>query len=236
MVRIVRRKRRVTARAYVILLCCLVALGVYVAATSPAFRLRSVTVHGGSANLFRLTGLKLGTPVYALNTNKAQATLLKKDPSLATATVRVKWPSSVIIDVSVRHSVGVVLGSNGQMFGVDPSGRLLPLAGQHPNLPFLTGVSLSGLGAYNFLPATDKPAAKLLAELGSFASQVSEVHVSRSGVNVVLMSGVDVQLGHGSFPAKLRELKLVLKNFKTRGLTPRVINLAVLGHPSVQLR
>lgn len=226
-------RRRLTARAYGLMLLCLLLMGVYVLLSSPVLHLQKVQVIGTSPQIFADTGILMGTPMYALNLRLGRTRLLAADPALASAELYSRWPDTVTVVVHMRHAVGLLLEANGQAFGVDGTGRVLPLSASPPDLPYLTGVPQFGLLPYSWLQGTAVQGASVLQDLGALQPQVSEVHVGSGGVDLVLTSGVVVQLGTGSMPQKLGELTVILSNFARRGLVPRTVNLSVLGHPSV---
>jgi cell division protein FtsQ len=120
----------------------LVTVAALVLYFSPLLGVRSVRVAGTTTlnqqTVVAAAGIPQGTPMLQVDTGAIQRKL-GAVPQIATVTVRLRWPSTVLIELTERHPVASVASGNGFEL-VDPSDVVFKTVAQAPpGLPQFQG-------------------------------------------------------------------------------------------------
>jgi cell division septal protein FtsQ len=235
-VRRVRRRRVRPGRLLGFLAVVAVLVGVFELMQGPFLRLHAVSVHGGPQTLWRESGLRLGVPLWAVNTGAADRALLARARFLASATFSREWPDKLSLTVTYRTAVAAAAGANGRLFGIDATGRVLGPVAALSGLPILQGIDASLVRPYDDLSQRAARAADLAAGLRAAGLNVSEV-VPGTSAQVYLPSGTEVLWPSTSNTRQtLEELQAILGALKRRGAVAASIDLRVPKRPLVVLR
>lgn len=154
-----RRVRPVFWVAGAVVLCIVV---VWVVAFSPVLGVRTVTVRGThlltTAQVRAAAALRSGTPLLRLD-NSAAARRVERLPEVASASVRVSYPNTVVITVVERVAVGFVASGNRYVL-VDRTGDQFRTVAAKPR-----GLPLFDVPAATVPTATGRAVADVAAAL-----------------------------------------------------------------------
>ena len=184
--------------------CVLLILGGWAILHSSLFSVRTVRVTGASAiahdTVIAASGITSGRPLISIDT-AAAATSVEAIPFVKSATVSLRWPSSVTIAVTMRTPVADV--ATGRKFArIDATGRVLARSANPPTkftpIPLsmdVVGVSPRAPGSW--LPSRAAPAVKVAAKVPpAFRGQVAKVVGNADGtVSLQMTSPVTINLG-----------------------------------------
>jgi cell division protein FtsQ len=200
--------------------------------TSTAFALREITVTGNrilpEAEIVRRSGLQLGRPLLAADTERAAAALLSI-PLIRGATVRVAWPRRAVVTVTERSPV-LALRWSGAVLVLDEEG--VPFRRQD-NPDGLVPLSIESAPPWARL-GEPLPYRRVRDVAAAFASldgearaDVASLELDAHGDLIVrLASGVTVRVGE---PAELRrKLRLaseIMRALAGRGIAVRDLDL-----------
>jgi len=221
-----RRRLRVTIVAVAIVAVAVVAV---VLLHSPLFSARHVVVEGQHSHtpteaIIAAAGLAHDPPLIDVDTGRA-STSITSLPWVASATVTVNWPDSVVVLVHQRTPVAAVAGSAGTWSEVDRSGRTLEVAGARPVgiVPLVVhgpaGVMAPAPVGRRMAP-TAAPGLEVAATLPpAFSGQVTAVTVAATGtVDLALDSGLTVVLGTATqLHAKYEDIAAIIAGAPLRG-------------------
>jgi cell division protein FtsQ len=144
------------------ILVALIATVVWVVAFSPALGVRTVQVHGARsvsvADIESAADIAHGRPLVRVDTVAIERRV-ERLARVASASVRVSYPSTVVITVTERLAVGYV-SDDATVRLIDRTGRPFQTVRKAPNLPHLIA---SGAAAYD--PATVRALATVAGAL-----------------------------------------------------------------------
>jgi cell division protein FtsQ len=139
-----------------------IATVVWVVAFSPALGVRTVQVHGARsvsvADIESAADISRGRPLVRVDTAAIERRV-ERLARIASASVRVSYPSIVVITVTERLAVGY-FSDGGTIWLVDRTGRQFQTVRKAPKLPYLIA---SGAAAYD--PATVRALATVAGAL-----------------------------------------------------------------------
>lgn len=202
------------------------------ARTSPTFALKTWVFtglhHTSEAELIRLSGLKKGQNLFAIDPSTV-VRALSKDPWVKSARVSRHWPSGIAIAIQEHHSAALV--SVGALYLLDDDG--VPFKRVEPSdrldLPLVTGIGRDDYlrdpkGAITrFRDALALAAAYRTTHPGA-KDRLSEVHLGDDGTSLVTASGETVYLGESGANAFVRLAK-VRRVLREKGLKAEAIHL-----------
>jgi cell division protein FtsQ len=141
-----------------------IATLLWVVAFSPALGVRTVQVRGArsvsAADIESTADIAHGRPLVRVNTTAIERRV-ERLARVASASVRVSYPSTVVITVTERLAVGY-LSDGATIRLVDRTGRQFQTAREAPKLPYLVA---SGAAAYD--PATVRALATVAGALNA---------------------------------------------------------------------
>ena len=171
---------------------------------SSVFSVRTVHVTGASSlvhdPVVSASGITNGRPLISIDT-AAAATSVEAIPFVKTATVTLRWPSTVTIAITMRTPVAYV-ATGGRFARIDATGRVLARSPNPPTkfapIPLamdVVGVSPRQPGSW--LPNKAAPAVKVAAKVPpAFRGQVAKVVGNADGtVTLQMTSPVTIELG-----------------------------------------
>jgi len=212
------------------------------ALTSPRFSIQEVSLSGGtrisSDRARELSGITLGSNVFALDTALAERKLLES-PWIAEARITRDLPRSLRVEIREREPAALAVFSE-RLYLVtaqgEPFKQLLP--GDPADFPVITGVSVEGLSRdrareiERVVQGLD-----VLEQYGriplSKAHPAQEVHLADSG-GVVLTAGkegITFELGREGFRRKLLIAEQVVAELRRKGRSPGIVFLDNQAHP-----
>lgn len=221
-----RRRRRRAAALLLVLALFLLGVGVDELLHAPFLAVQTIRVEGGPAQLAALSGVRRGTPLFAVSTDAVRRRLAKADPWLGSITVEKLFPTTLLLRVSERHVVALVETTDARVLGIDGSGRLLPVAKEAMTLyPFLGGVRVPDWPFHDVLDARIRSELLLVKALpASLETQVAEVDVGKRGDQLLLSSGTRVDLGQPfQLAQKFTVLQAILRQLAAEHrIVPRI--------------
>lgn len=237
-IRLTRRRPgprfRLIVRTLIALVLVVAVLGL---AFSPLFDVRTVRVTGGPQSMAGELGLQPGIRIWQVNVKAAAEHLLSRSPQLASAKVGRVWPNAVTVQISYRHPVAVALASDGAIFGVDQTGRVLAEMTLPGTLPVLRGVASAEVHSWAQIRAKGLlTALSLAAKLEHLQFRFAEV-LPGASPTIYLDSGTQV-LWPGASKAKstLAALRTVLAALSQNGQVAATIDLRSPSRPLLVLR
>jgi len=173
--------------------------------------------------LRQLSGVKVGSPLFEVDLNKAR-TLLLGNPFIRDATVQREAPGRVVLSVVERVPVVAAVGS--RMLFLDDEGYVMPAipSGKIFDVPVLSGTMLpkelqSGkrIESENVRNALDL--AKQVQMLGGVNPRISEVHITREGEIILFTAegGIPVLVGKENYQRKLLSFQAFWEQVVLRG-------------------
>ncbi len=142
-----RRRRSVRKGARVCGVVLLVAVCLFLGANLPLFRIDTITVTGINSlteeKVLALSGIQPGDNLFFAHTGKAKEAL-RLNPFVEDVTIRRSLPSTLIIEIRERKSVGYVVTANGYA-QVGEGGRLLAMQQSLSDykLPVISGIDIT---------------------------------------------------------------------------------------------
>lgn len=189
-------------------------------------RLAKVSVEGNhylmEDEIVKAAGLPEGENMFKLDLTQA-AERVKKLDWVGRVFVERRLPSSILI--SVRERKPVALLDNGNLYGVDGEGRVLPSSAAllREDLPLVSGASLKtdAVGMIT-MAETLKPALDFFAFLKRkdevMAQDVSEVNLSEPGsLKVTFIDGIQAAFNPPVTETDLRRMAQVLSDLNQKG-------------------
>jgi len=210
------------------ILVALVLLGAGAVVRSPLFALRSLVVRGTGASRVteRVLALSPRTSLLLISPRALAARALAADPLAARADVTVSLPHTVRITLLPRRAVCLVPagsptapGSVEGMYGLDPTGRVLPAdRAELTSLPVVTGLVAAPDQPFGTLKGASVATALAVVQAlpADLVGDVSEIHVQAGGAaaELILMDAQPVLLGAPTdLPAKLAALPTLLRRY-----------------------
>lgn len=202
-----KRGRRAIVWAIAGVVCAVVAVGLFVVATTPLFSVKTVRIEGATytkkQTLEKATELLKGKAILTLDTGKALA-VIEADPWVREVSIDTDFPNTVLIDIAER-TPRVWFRSTDEKFRIiDEEGRVLAVTAGQP-----TGyLEVTGLGP-NVAPGGVAPdeytaAAQLSMSLPiELSSRVARYGVTTAGdITMSLQSGALIKFGQ---PVDLRQ-------------------------------
>lgn len=217
---------------------------------SPRFQLRTIdftpTTHLGSGDVLALSGVALGDPLLAVDTDGV-AERIAAHPWVSSARVSRRLPSALVIEVSERQAVAVAALSG--LYLVDENGRPFKRASMEEadGLPVLTGIER---GRYADMREVSEAAFReAVAVWREYRSKpgrptVGEVSIDPGfGFSLLLLEGgAEIRLGRGNYGKKLAQFDRILEAVQANGMgSPSALKIVHLDLPEsgripVQLR
>jgi len=249
-----RRRLHLAAAAVAVVVVLGGAAGV---AYSPLLGVRHVRVVGAGGYTPAQIAAAAGLHHQALLEVDASAVAARLEAvaGIDRATVRVEWPSTVRIQVTLRHAVAQAAGPQG-VAQLDPTGRVLAwLPGPVPALPLVSGLPLTDVAVGAWVPGTAGPHASVGAQLpggtaglaaaalalcanlpAALAPTVQSVDVSSGDLRAVVSNPaggqVTVRFGDESdLGRKLTSLATLFQQADLHGVT--LIDLRVPDRPAL---
>jgi cell division protein FtsQ len=196
---------------------------------SPVLSARHVVVEGHhsrtpTAAIISAAGLAHDPPLIDIDAGRAAASVTSL-PWVASATVTVDWPDSVVVRVTQRTPVAAVAGPAGTWAELDRSGRTLEVVGARPvGIVALVVHGPSGVLAPAPVGRRVAPAAEPGLEVAAtlppaFSGQVTTITVAAAGtVDLALNSGLTVVLGTATqLHAKYEDIAAIIAGAPLRG-------------------
>lgn len=222
------------------LLGVLGALGWRHAVAGDLLRVKGIRFHGLSRTkpdeLLALLPVKRGDHLLLVDPGVVEAALLR-DPWVARAEVRRRFPPALDVDLTERRAVALV--ELGGLYLVDGRGEVFKRAapGDGLDLPVVTGIDRDAwlerrAEAAPLLAGALALAAAWSAERLDGRAPLSEIHVDPEyGAAVVTAEGTEIRLGQRDLEAKLAKLARLLPTLEAEGRKPEVIHLDNRRHP-----
>ncbi len=178
-----------------------------------SLHVREIAVEGNDivadATLRKLSGIGVGTPLFAVNLNGARAQLLE-NPCIKEASVERDAPGRIVLTVVERIPVAAAVGARLQF--LDEEGFVMPAipSGKIIDVPVLSGSMLAEqlkpgkqITSPHVMNALEL--AKSLQEMEGVNPRISEVYVRNNGEIVLFTAegGIPVFVGTGDYPVKL---------------------------------
>lgn len=209
----------------VFMLVCLLAG--YFFSRSPFFFIENIKVEGNASidgqRVIEVSGLEKGQSIFSSNLKKAEE-WLPIDPGIKSATVKKKYPNTVIIEVTPRIPL-VTLSTGGGFIGVAGDGivvsRSRTLAGL--DLPILSGVSGFAAG---IVPGSRIENEKLeiglqvVSQFPTGATEIiNEVNVDDTEkIKIYTDDKIEIRIGGATdFPKKYEILTEIIKDQTQKG-------------------
>jgi cell division protein FtsQ len=218
----------------------LAVVGYRRAVASGLLRIQEIRFHGLSRmeaeKLLAILPIQRGDHLLLADPQAVEAALLR-DPWVARAEVRRRFPPALDIEVSERRAVALV--DLGDLYLVDARGEVFKRAapGDGLDLPVVTGIERD---AWVDRRAEVEPLLTgALALVNAWAAQrldaaapISEIHVDPDyGTTVTTGDGAEVRLGQRDLEAKLSRLSRLLPALESEGRKAEVIHLDNRRHP-----
>jgi cell division protein FtsQ len=212
------------------------------ALTSPRFSVQKVEVKGaerlGSEQIRQLSGVSIGTNIFAFDTELAEKKLLES-PWLSEAKITRKLPGTLQVEVAERSAAAIAHVVD-RLYLVTRTGEPFKEieAGDPYDLPIITGASPENL-------ARDKKreleriqiALEVLRQYDrlnlSRVQPAEEVHMTDSGdVSLTVgKEGLTMQLGSGPWRKKLLMGEQIIGELRKKGQKPGIVFLDNVAHP-----
>lgn len=218
-------------------------LALYLVFNSPYFRLEKIVISGNervSTDQIRVTsGLVPGVNLLLVRPAEVAARL-RTLPWVEEASVGLRLPSTVLLQVRERVPVAVVPLGEGQFLLVDKKGVAVEVEKAVGSFPVLTGETLRGyqLGQ-ELTPAGYRWGARVIDGLKDLQGQISEVNVdSNLQITLYFKDGLPVFLGSAdaTLSDRLSTLLAILAETKGRRDRLQYIDLRFAGRPVVKER
>lgn len=199
------------------LLTLLLALAVAAHTWKSGLHVRELVVEGNhilsEATVRQSSGISAGTPLFAVNLNRARAQLLAH-PCIKEASVQRDAPGRIVLSVAERIPVAAAVGT--RLHYLDEEGFVMPVipSGKVIDVPVLSGSTLAEqlkpgkhITSPHLLKALDF--ARRLQMMDGVNPRISEVYVRNNGELVLFTAegGVPVFVGSEDYPAKLRSFQ-----------------------------
>ena len=230
------RMRRFQIRAAIV---AGVALAVWVALWSPAFKFRSVEVAGGVHTLPRdvveAAGLDSSDNLLSLSPERID-TAAESLPWVKSARVQRRLPGTVRVEVVERRPAMVLTAPNGK-WTIDSHGRVLAVGDPYGGLPAIA----SGLPE-SLTPGDQVSAPQLRAALFAAGSMPSELRrrveaafaPTTERITFSLRNGMTIRFGSARRAAdKTRVITAILDRLSVTGDRPAYIDVRVPESPAV---
>lgn len=224
------RRRRIVTGAVAVAL----AAGVFGLLHSPVLGARDISVEGAPilprSVVILAAGLENAPPLIDLDA-AAVAARVERLPWVASARVKISWPSSVSIKLTERIPVAAVKDGRRHYAICDPTGRVIEYLRYRPRTLPLLSISGRPGAPGSRLPAPDQPLSEVAAVIPeSLVPKTLDITSSQDGVVVVLRDGVTAEMGSPVFLAeKFVSLATVLAKVPLD--LPVEIDLRVAGSP-----
>lgn len=215
------RQRSLARRRWLSLfLACVILSGgvLYAAVHSPLLSARRVVLKGAlhttRSQVLSATGLGSHPPLVDFSPSRAERAL-DRLPWVASATVRRRWPDSVLVRLDERKAVAVAVGAEGSEDAIlDGTGRVLALTNVAPKgLVVVVGASGGAVGSW--LGSKARWAAQVAGALPGPLAASSSVVLAGGGVSLRLADGAVVLLGGpGELGQKMVSLETMLTKVK----------------------
>ena len=212
------------------------------ALTTPRFAVKNVELSGNrrksDTEIVKLAALKPGTNIFAVDTEKAERTLLE-DPWIREVKVTRELPSTLRVELTEREA-GAVAAIDDKLYLVTRAGEpFKELAEGDPfDLPVVTGISAENLARDR---AREIERIALGLEILRHYERVGmskihppqEVHLMPGGEAVLTVgkSAVTLHLGNGPWRKKLLMGERVVSRLAAKGRVPGIVFLDNRAHP-----
>ncbi len=213
----------------------LLAAAGHVAVDGELLRIRELRFEGlariSPRELLEISPVRPGDHLLLSDVDAVEAAL-RRHPWIAAAKVRRALPPALVVEVAERRAVALV--ELGGLYLVDERGEVFKRAvpGDGLDLPIVTGVDREAWidGRERVEPLLSGALALLArwAERGlDGKAPVSEIHVDAEYGTTLWAGrdGLEVRLGHGELPEKLRRLERVLSAIDAEGERAEVLHL-----------
>lgn len=192
----------------------------------------SGNAHTPTSAILGAAGLAQHPPLIDVHAGAAERAI-DALPWVASATVRVHWPTGVSVAVRERRPVAVAPAGAGIWAELDSTGRVLTTTSGAPVLPELSGLARPGAAGSTLGSA--RPLLAVAARLpAAFKAMVQTMAPSPKGggVDLSLAGGIGVVFGTPTqLPAKFEDIASILAGAK---LAPgNVIDVSVPDSPAV---
>ena len=203
---------------------------------SPLFQIEEITIVGNNKvsdeELIRVLPFVKGNRLPLIHCDYAEKILLG-DKRIGWAEVHRRYPNRV--DVVIEEMAPVLLLSAGKIWGINESGRLLPIESSYemPNIPFLSGIgeevsiepykkisSVRLSSGLEFWKVANETSPQMLDE-------ISEIIVdTQKNIRVVLIDdGLVVDFGPNNFDRRIKRLESILKDLGVKRQAVECIDL-----------
>jgi cell division protein FtsQ len=195
--------------------------------SSPRFAVKTIAVEGASRTtadaVAAAGGIAVGDNVLAADL-EGVARKIEADPWVATATVRRKLPSTLLVAV-VEHEPAVVVVLGGELYLATRDGVMFKKheLGDPADLPLVTGVRPDQVkddrqGAELVVRRAADVAAEIADSAVGRRWPVQEVHVEKDGTTVALVGreGIALHLGLPPYKPKVQQAERVLMEIAKR--------------------
>lgn len=208
-------------------------------------KLEKVTVDGNhylsEDEVVKTAALPLGESMFKLDLNGA----LEKVKAMAwveRAFIERRLPRSIVI--SVRERKPIALLDNGELYGVDGEGRVLPSSPAllREDLPLISGVSgVAEAEGTTRVADSLKPALDLVAFLqkkdGVLAQDISEINLAEAGsVKVTFIDGIQAVFEPPIEETDLKRMAMVLSDLNQKGKRAATMDFRYRGMVLVKTR
>lgn len=208
-------------------------------------KLEKVTVDGNhylsEDEVIKTAALPLGESMFKLDLNGSLQKVEAMD-WVDRAFIERRLPRSIVI--SIRERKPVALLDNGDLYGVDADGRILPTSPAllREDLPLISGASgvVEAVGTTK-AAETLKPALDLIAFLQKkdpvLGQDVSEVNLSEAGsVKVTFIDGIQATFDPPIEETDLKRMALVLSDLNQKGKRAAAMDFRYRGMVLVKTR
>lgn len=195
--------------------------------SSPRFAVKTIAVEGASRTtadgVAAAGGIAVGDNVLAADLETV-ARKIEADPWVATATVRRKLPSTLLVSV-VEHEPAVVVSLGGELYLATRDGVMFKKheLGDPADLPLVSGVRPDQVkddrqGAELVVRRAADVAAEIADSAVGRRWPVQEVHVEKDGTTVALVGreGIALHLGLPPYKPKVQQAERVLMEIAKR--------------------
>jgi cell division protein FtsQ len=209
---------------------------------APAFAVTRIeiegSVHLSDTQIAELAGIRNGQNLFRVDIDQAEQKLLA-NPWIVQAKVRRQLPDGVSIDVAEREARAIAIIEE-RLYLVSPDGLpFKPLEPGDPrDLPFVTGISLTGLARD---AARERERLSRALEVLKQYERIElsrihpaqEVHLSPSGQVTLTVgkAGIALELGEGPWPKKLMMAGRVIGRLQGQRRLPEIVFLDNQAHP-----
>jgi len=208
-------------------------------------KLEKVAVDGNhylsEDDVIKTAALPQGESMFKLDLNGALEKVKAMD-WVERAFIERRLPRSIVISVKERKPVALL--DNGELYGVDAEGRILPPSPAllREDLPLISGVSgvAEAVGTTQ-AAETLKPALDLIAFLGKkdqvLAQDVSEVNLAEAGsVKVTFIDGIQASFDPPIEETDLERMAMVLSDLNQKGKRAATMDFRYRGMVLVKTR